>query len=251
MPQSTLTELKKNISDPISNRLCYSHLVDLSQPIDPGMPHWPGDPITEFVTIANRDVDGFYLRRISIGEHSGTHITAPISFHPNGISIDQYPPESLLAQGVRIDISDKTSSNHDYMLSTSDLVNWEREHGSIPQGCIVLARTGWGQKWNAPDKYLGQNSEKELHFPGFSLEATQFLLDHRGIHGLGIDTHGIDPGHDDTFVVSKLMLEEPRIVLANLANLDKVPPTGFTLVIAVLKLRGGSGSSASVLGLIH
>ena len=70
------------------------------------------------------------------------------------------------------------------------------------------------------------------------------------IAGLGIDTHGVDPGRDSSFAVSKLLLEQPRIVLANLAGLDQLPPTGTTLVIGILRLRGGSGSPASVIALI-
>ena len=76
----------------------YSRLIDLSHTIDQCMPLWPGDPLTEFITVANRDVDGFYLRKISIGEHTGTHLTAPFTFHPNGSSVDQYPLESLVAR---------------------------------------------------------------------------------------------------------------------------------------------------------
>ena len=215
------------------------------------MPLWPGDPLTEFITVANRDVDGFYLRKISIGEHTGTHLTAPFTFHPNGSSVDQYPLESLVAPGVTVDISDRTSMNPDYTMSVTDLINWERKYGPISDGSIVLALTGWQQKWRAPENYLGIDTMSRLHFPGFSLEAAQFLLDHRRIHGLGIDTHGIDPGLDNTFSVSKLMLQEPRIVLANLTNLNKLPPKGFTLTIGILKLQGGSGSPASVRGRIH
>ena len=229
----------------------YSHLIDLSHTIDQCMPLWPGDPLTEFITVANRDVDGFYLRKISIGEHTGTHLTAPLTFHPNGSSIDQYPLESLVAPGVTVDISDRTSMNPDYTMSVTDLINWERKYGPISDGSIVLALTGWQQKWGAPENYLGIDTMSRLHFPGFSLEAAQFLLDHRRIHGLGIDTHGIDPGLDNTFSVSKLMLQEPRIVLANLTNLNKLPPKGFTLTIGILKLQGGSGSPASVRASIH
>ena len=246
-----MTELRKNISDPVFNPLRYSHLIDLSHAIDPDMPLWPGDPPTEFATIADGEIDSFYLRKISIGEHTGTHITAPITFHPSGRSIDELPAESLIAPGITVDIRRKTSSNPDYRISISDLVNWERKYGPISEGCIILALTGWSQKWNNPEKYLGQNAKRQLHFPGFSLEATHFLLDSRKINGLGIDTHGIDPGEDNTFSVSKLMLEEPRIVLANLTNLHQLPPTGFTLIIGTLKLRGGSGSPAAVLALIH
>ena len=229
----------------------YSRLIDLSHTIDQCMPLWPGDPLTEFITVANRDVDGFYLRKISIGEHTGTHLTAPFTFHPNGSSVDQYPLESLVAPGVTVDISDRTSMNPDYTMSVTDLINWERKYGPISDGSIVLALTGWQQKWRAPENYLGIDTMSRLHFPGFSLEAAQFLLDHRRIHGLGIDTHGIDPGLDNTFSVSKLMLQEPRIVLANLTNLNKLPPKGFTLTIGILKLQGGSGSPASVRGSIH
>ena len=215
------------------------------------MPIWPGDPLTEFITVANRNVDGFYLRKISIGEHTGTHLTAPLTFHHNGSSIDQYPLESLVAPGVTIDISDRTSMNPDYTMSVTDLINWEREYGPISDGSIVLALTGWQQKWRAPENYLGIDTMSRLHFPGFSFESAQFLLDHRGIHGLGIDTHGIDPGLDNTFSVSKLMLQEPRIVLANLTNLNKLPAKGFTLTIAILIFEGGSGAPASVRGYIH
>ena len=229
----------------------YSRLIDLSHTIDQCMPLWPGDPLTEFITVANRDVDGFYLRKISIGEHTGTHLTAPLTFHPNGSSVDQYPLESLVAPGVTVDISDRTSMNPDYTMSVTDLINWERKYGPISDGSIVLALTGWQQKWRAPENYLGIDTMSRLHFPGFSLEAAQFLLDHRRIHGLGIDTHGIDPGLDNTFSVSKLMLQEPRIVLANLTNLNKLPAKGFTLTIAILKLQGGSGSPASVRCYIH
>ena len=141
--------------------------------------------------------------------------------------------------------------NPDYTMSVTDLINWERKYGPISDGSIVLALTGWQQKWRAPENYLAIDTMSRLHFPGFSLEAAQFLLDHRRIHGLGIDTHGIDPGLDNTFSVSKLMLQEPRIVLANLTNLNKLPPKGFTLTIGILKLQGGCGSPASVRGSIH
>ena len=113
---------------------------------------------------------------------------------------------------------------------------------------------GWEEKWDDPPQYLGQNSGSKarpgLHFPGFGIDAVRFLLEQRGIAGLGIDTHGVDPGQDTSFAVSKLLLEQPRIVLANLTCLDQLPPTGTTLVIGILRLRGGSGSPTSVIALI-
>ena len=96
---------------------------------------------------------------------------------------------------------------------------------------------------------MGQNATGGQRFPGFGLDAVRFLLEERGIAGIGIDTHGVDGGQDDTFAVNHLMLEQPRIVLENLTNLDQLPPAGVILVIGILRLKGGSGSPASVLAL--
>jgi kynurenine formamidase len=50
--------------------------------------------------------------------------------------------------------------------------------------------------------------------------------------------------------LNRLALEQPRIVLENLTNLDQLPPTGAVMVIGILRLKGGSGSPASVLALV-
>lgn len=67
---------------------------------------------------------------------------------------------------------------------------------------------------------------------------------------MGIDTHGVDPGQDNTFATNRLVLEKPRIILENLTNLDQLPPKGTTLAIGILRLRGGSGSPVGVLALV-
>jgi kynurenine formamidase len=89
-----------------------------------------------------------------------------------------------------------------------------------------------------------------MHFPGFGSEATRFLLLERQIAGVGIDTHGVDGGQDETFATNHLVLEQPRLVLENLTNLDQIPPVGTTLVIGILRLKGGSGSPAAVMALV-
>ena len=70
------------ISDASGKSINYARVVDLSQVIHPGIPRWPGDPPVEFETVAQIDREGYYLRRFSLGEHSGTHLNAPNSFHP-------------------------------------------------------------------------------------------------------------------------------------------------------------------------
>ena len=218
------------------------------------MPVWPGDPAVQFETTAQLDQEGYHLRRFAMGEHTGTHLSAPSCFYAGGPTIDAYPPESLVASAVVIDLHQKALRHPDYAMSRRDLGDWEARHGRIPSGSLVLARTGWGEKWDDSSEYLGLKPGEKvvpgLHFPGFSVDSARFLLEQRGITGLGIDTHGVDPGRDSSFAVSKLLLQKPRIVLANLNGLDKLPPTGTTLIIGILRLQGGSGSPASVIALI-
>jgi kynurenine formamidase len=177
-------------------------------------------------------------------------MNAPSSFYPQGASIDQYPAESLIAKAVVIDIREQTAANPNYALTLSDVLVWEQQYGQIPQDSVVLLFTGWQSKWSDKTAFFNQDAFGGLHFPGFGSEVTEFLLTKRQIAGIGIDTHGVDSGHDTTFATNRLILEQPRIVLENLTNLDQLPTIDTTLVIGVLRLLEGSGSPVAVLALL-
>ncbi len=224
--------------------------MDLSHRIHQGIPRWPGDPPVEFETVASREQEGYYLRRFSLGEHSGTHICAPSSYYSQGATIDDYPAESLIVPAVVIDTRRQVADNPDYALPWEDVLSWEDSHGPVPAGALMVMYTSWTDKWDDPAAYLGQDAGGGLHFPGFGVAAARFLLEERGIAGVGVDTPGVDPGQDEALKVSRLVLEQPRILLENLTNLHRLPATGATLVIGILRLKGGSGSPASVLALV-
>lgn len=224
----------------------YSRIVDLSHPISPDMPGWPGDPPTCFETVADYGRDGYFLRRFAVGEHSGTHINAPIGFHPQGDSVDALAAESLVLPAVVIDVADQARVKPDFALDQDTLSRWEVVHGLIPPGSLVMLNSGWGEKWASPRDFLNVDERGIARFPGFSLEAARFLVGQRNAAGIGIDTHGVDPAGDLDFRVNRYVLGASRIVLENLANLHQLPPTGATVVIGALKLLGGSGSPAAV-----
>ena len=210
------------------------------------MPCWPGDPPAEFEPWAEIERDGYYLRRFSMSEHGGTHLTAPASFYPGGRTADQYPAQELVKPAIVIDVRDQCRANPDYALTVGDVTAWESRHHPVPADSIALLLTGWAERWNNPDEYLGTDSEGGLHFPGYGPDAAALLVNERKVAGLGTDTAGVEPGADITFAVSKLVLSQSRIVLENLANLHQLPPTGAVLVIGLLRLKGGSGSPAAV-----
>ena len=232
----------------------YSRIVNLSHPLHPAVPQWPGDPPVEFQPVADLDTDGYFLRRFAMGEHSGTHANAPAAFHPGGVGIDAYPPDALIAPVVVIDAREAADDDPDYTIDVADLLAWERCNGPIPAGSVVLLFTGWQDKWDNPAAYLGLMASgvepAGRHFPGFGIATARWLLIERDITGIGIDTAGVDGGRDNSFAVNRLLLAQPRIVLENLNNLHQLSPAGVTLVIGVLPLAGGSGSPASVLAFL-
>jgi len=236
---------------PATKTITYSRVVDLSHTIHSGIPQWPGDPPVEFQEVATPDQDGYYLRRFSMGEHSATHINAPIAFHPGGLSIDSYLAESLTAPAVVIDVEERFIGNPSYALSAAEIAAWEERHGTVPPNAVVLLHTGWQRKWHDSVAYLRAKPNGEPRFPGFNHDAARFLIDQRAIAGLGTDTAGLEPGWDGSFSVNKLLLEQPRIALENLTNLDLLPPTGITLVIGILRLQGGSGSPVLVIAFVE
>jgi kynurenine formamidase len=227
----------------------FNRCVHLSHIIDERIPVWPGDPPVELQCVSDLASDGYFLRKLTISEHGATHVNAARTFTEHGTPIDAAPPESLVVPAVVIDVRPRAAGNPDYQLDPAGVQDWEARHGPIPAGSLVILYTGWQAKWDDPAAFLNPD-ERGLHFPGFRDDTTQFLRNHRQIAGVGIDTHGVDGGQDRTFATNRQVLANGGLVLENLTNLDQMPAVGATLVIGLLRLRGGSGSPAAVLAFV-
>ena len=225
-------------------------VVDLTQPLFPGMPIWPGDPEFEVDAWATYAEDYYFINRIAIGEHSGTHWGTPNTFIEGARSAEQIPAEELVMPAVVIDIREKAAEDADYRLSVDDATAWEAEWGRIPDGSAVILLTGWQDKWDDADAYIGLDADGVMHWPGFGADTVEFLIGERGIVAIGTDTHGADPGNDEEFGASFAMYDADGAILEGLANLDKIPPVGATLVVGGWPIVGGSGSPARVLAFV-
>ena len=149
-----------------------------------------------------------------------------------------------------IDVSGPASADADYLVSLADVKRFEADHGPVPSGAIVLANTGWARFWQQPDRYQGRDVRDRLHFPGFSPEAVEFLIKERSIRGVGLDTLSVDPGLSRDFPVHHLLAQAERFGLENLAQLDKLPPTGFYVFVAPMKIETGTGGPARVFAIL-
>ena len=225
-------------------------IVDLTHPLSDAFPKWPGDSRGfEAETYATIDQQGYFTRSVWMLEHFATHLDAPAHFPGGREHTDEIPPERLIAPAVVVDISAQATKDADYRLSSEDIVRWEETNGAIPPGAIVLARTGWALKAGDGDAYRNQDAEGKMHFPGFSVEALEVLLA-RGVAGLGIDTMSVDWGASTNFAVHQRSHAAGLFHLENLADLSDLPSSGAMLVVAPVKLKGGSGGPVRVFALL-
>jgi kynurenine formamidase len=225
-------------------------VIDLSYAINDHSPAWPGEekPFEAHV-VATPEKDGYFARTFSMAEHYETHLDAPAHFPPGKATVDRIPPENLFGPAVVIDVRDEVAKNPDYRLTATRVEKWEAQHGRVPTGAMVLLYTGWGSRW--PDQALVRNMDAKgvMHFPGYSVEAAKLLIE-RGARALGTDTMSIDYGPSQNFEVHRIDLPAGLFNLENVASLDRLPESGTFLIVAPIKLEGGSGGAVRIFALL-
>lgn len=241
-------------ASPTLDQLFSQHvrIVDLTHAVSAESPYWPGTPSTPFRhDTLSRHADGSpSMAAYHLPEHFGTHLDAPIHSAEGQPSVDLLSPAALFGPAVVIDLAEESARNPDYELTDADVRDWEREHGQIPAGAVVLMRTGWDARWSNPAEYRNADAEGRMHFPGFSASAATFLVEQRDIRGIGIDDFSVDPASAGTFPVHRIVNGSGKYHLENLANLDSLPPVGAYLIVAPIKIEGGSGGQVRVFALI-
>lgn len=182
-------------------------------------------------------------------EHGGTHLDAPRHFAEGRQTVDEVPLDKLIGAAVKIDVSAKTSANRDYQISVEDIAAWEKQNGAIPENAIVLFQTGYGKFWGDRKQYMGTEGDAK-HFPGLGKEAAQWLIQNRKIKAVGIDTASIDFGASQTFDTHVALMTENVSAFENVANLEKLPAKGLTVVALPMKIKGGSGAPLRIVAFI-
>ncbi len=227
-------------------------VIDLTHNLNDSSPNWEGTDESPFQAkeLGNIERDGYYSRVFTTQEHYGTHLDAPAHFAAGAWTVEQIPAERLVRPLAVIDVRDGAKNDPDYEVSVADITAWEAEHGAIPNGAVVIANTGWDQRWSSPKEYRNELSDGLTHYPGFSLEAVKLLVQGRGAVGFGVDTMSVEKGATTTYPVHCFTAREGVYHLENLTNLDRVPAAGATIVVAPMKLERGSGAPARVLALV-
>jgi len=234
-------------------------IVDLTQPLTETTPviQLPA-PFANTPGLSREEISKYDDRgpawawyTLTIGEHVGTHLDAPIHWITgrDGADVGSIKPETLIGPACVIDKTAETEADHGYLLTVADLEAWEDENGRIPDGAWVLLRTGWGSRAQDQARFLnvGANGPET---PGPDVDAARWLAGERGISGFGVETVGIDAGSaggmEPPFPLHNFLLGAGRLGLTQLANLERLPITGALLIVSPLKLIGGTGSPSRV-----
>jgi kynurenine formamidase len=232
--------------------------IDLTYAFNDSTIYWPtAEDFTLETVAAGMTEGGYYYAayNFSAAEHGGTHLDAPVHFAANGMPADEIPLSRLIGPAVVVDVASKVADDPDYLVSVEDLEAFEASFGEIPNGAIVLLRTGWGEHWPNPERYLGTSvtgpdAVPRLHFPGLDPAAAAWLVEERTISAVGIDTPSIDRGQSTDFRSHQILYAADIPGFENVANLETMPETDGYVVALPMKIEGGSGGPLRIVGVV-
>ena len=235
-------------STPAAMAAGHAKVEDMTHTLHNGFPTYFGEPGFTKTAKFNFAEHGFNLFDLAINEHTGTHIDAPLHFSKDGNSVDEIPVETLVAPLCVIDIAARAAEDADTRVTPDDIKAWIAANGPIPDNACVAMNSGWGGKTGG-DGFRNSDG-KVMHFPGFHIEATKMLIEETGAASMAVDTLSLDHGMSADFATHYAWLPSGRFGIENLANLDKVPAAGATLIIGAPKHKGGSGGPARIFAMV-
>ena len=224
--------------------------IDLTHEITPNQPVWKGfgpavfkpsvDPVTgEAYTYAKH---GFEATAYALAtDQFGTQLDPPAHWAPEYPGIDELPPTYAVRPLVVISIVPQVKRDPKYALQVSDIRKWERRHGRIPRGSVVMVRSDWSKKWT-DDPEKAKELAADPNFPGVGLDALKFLHLKRNIL-----FHGHEPLDTDTTPTLEgeyWLMHNGYTQAEGVDNLDAVPATGCLVDIGYANFRGGLGGYA-------
>lgn len=237
-------------SGPIASMNCPGGMSQLGHPFEAAMTLFQFDPVVRVENEYTVDAHGYLVEDIDMGSHAGTHIDAPAHFLTDGRTLDELAADEFIWPVYKIDVRDMDLENG--MLEWDDIRAYERRHGKIAKGSLVVLRTGAEEFWgaeeviaDADDNVANVDDFFTFENAGFSGAAVQQLFDRRGIDGIGSDAYGPDASTDGLFDATYTALANDGIALVALANLDQVNISGDIIMAPTVALQGGSGFSTN------
>jgi len=206
-------------------------LVDLSHPLEDGMPVYPGDPVVRIRSATTVEEHGYNVLHVRMGSQTGTHVDAPYHFLDDGARIDQLPLELFLAPAVVVDVRNRPPRT---AITWDDLESVARRLGP---GTALLLHTGWDVHWGT-DAYFDH--------PFLHGEAAARLVD-AGVRTVGLDALSLDETVLDGepaggFAAHLAVLGAGGVIVENLRGLERIVSPEPILSVLPLRLAGADGA---------
>lgn len=245
----TTAALGTMVTTPPALAAGHGAVVDMTHGFNDAFPTWDGAPGIAIEQKFNVAEHGFNLNHLTVNEHAGTHIDAPLHFSADGKSVDTIPVENLVCPLCVVDIASRAAEDADTMVTPDDLTAWIASNGDIPDGACVAMFSGWAAKAPGPE-FRNADGDGVQHYPGFHVEAAQMLMEETGAASIAVDTLSLDHGASQDFATHYAWLPSNRYGIECLANLDQMPASGATLVVGAPKITGGTGGQARIFALV-
>lgn len=189
---------------------------------------------------------GMLMHRVSLIEHTGTHIDAPSHFSADQPSLGEIALRDLIVPLAVVDISARVADEPNAELLPEDVLAWESRHGPLPAGCCVALHSGVDPLEQAERVRAGGR----LSAAGFSVAAARMLIDSRDVRGIAVDAMTIDAGGNvPEYPVHRMWLRSGRWGIEGITNLQAVPPAGALLVAAAAPVVTATGFPVRALAL--
>lgn len=197
----------------------------------------------------------WYWNNFRTGEHTGTHFDAP-NHWVSGKDLDDIgsvPVGAFVAPAVVLDVTEQVAADPNFLIEREHVEAFAAEHGGLPEGGWLLCRTGWSTR--VTQEEMINNTETGPTSPGLSSDCARWVAEESPLQGIGVETVGTDAGaahsFDPMFPCHSFLMGANKYGLAQLQNLDQLPPTGAVIIASPLKIIGGSGSPARVVALVE
>lgn len=76
-----------------------SSWIDISVPLAPGIPQWPGDPLLQTWKVCDLN-EGANVTALSLCAHTGTHLDAPVHYFDGAAGVDAAPLDALVGPAL-------------------------------------------------------------------------------------------------------------------------------------------------------
>ena len=209
-------------------------IIDLTHTIHPDITVYPGTPKPVFDKANTIKNNGFAEMKLTMVTHTGTHIDAPSHILEGKKSLDDFPVDHFFGKAIVIHCADLENA-----LITFDFIKTSEDR--IRDVDFVLFHSGWSEKWMTDAYFEG--------FPVLTSEAAKYLTQFH-LKGIGLDCISIDRMTDEGLPNHHIVLGKDILIIENLANLDRLPETGFIFQCLPMKIKDADGAPVRAVAIL-